>query len=96
VYPQSVVKVRGKNAGNAILGPLKIAGELSQALTAINGTSRFRGVPLAYSRTPKFFRVPGPPNLYFNYCPQSVHICKLYQHCILVMIPIKSSTTVYS
>ena len=31
VYPQSVVKVRGKNAGYAILGPLKIAGERSQA-----------------------------------------------------------------
>jgi len=52
-----VVKVRG----NAVPGPLKIAGERFQAPhSRINGTSRLRRAPAAYSTAPIFSAFLGP------------------------------------
>jgi len=67
----AVVKVRG-NARERRSWALIIAGKRSRPHTAINGSSTLRGAPSAYSRAPNFFRVPWPPNLYFNHW---VHVC---------------------
>jgi len=62
-----VVKVRGNAGERRVPWPLKIAGERSQAHTAVNGTSTLKAAPSAYSRALNFFRVPEPLNLYVNH-----------------------------
>jgi len=64
----AVVKVRG-NAGSAVPGPLKIAGERSQAThTAVNDTSRLQRA-LQLTVEPQIFsELLGLRNLYFNHC----------------------------
>jgi len=56
-----------KWGGTPFLGPQKLLASAPRPHTAVNGTSRLRVAPSAYSRAPNFFGVPGPLNLYFNY-----------------------------
>ena len=55
----TVVKVRGTR-GNAVPGPKKLLANVPRPHTAVNTTSRLRGVPSGDSRASNFFRVPGP------------------------------------
>jgi len=64
-YP--VVKVRG-NAGERRSWAPKIAGERSQAHTAVNGTSRLRGAHIHHTVGPQIFQSSWAPNLYLNHC----------------------------
>ena len=57
VHGWAVVKVRRNAEERRSWAPKNC---VPKPHTAVNGTSRLRGAPSAYSRAPIFFRVPGP------------------------------------
>jgi len=64
------------------LGPYKLLASVPRPHTTINSMSWLRGAPSVYNRAPIFFRVPGPPNLYFNHC---TGVSRL-RHCLELLV----------